>query len=183
MRAYPKALSDAHAPKPWLSVQTDPSAESSSVVPATSAWWAQRTAPLRATATTAKTPALPRKCAFSSMRAYPKVLNDAHAPKPWLSVQTMTRAESLSVVPAATAWWAQRTAPLPATAPPAAWPRKCSFSSMRAYLHALSDEHAPKPWLSVQTGPRAESLSVVPATTAWWAQRTAPSPVTAKTAG
>ena len=46
---------------------------------------------------------------------------------------------------------------------------------MRAYLHALSDEHAPKPWLSVQTGPRAESLSVVPATTAWWAQRTAPS--------
>ena len=116
MRAYPKALSDAHAPKPWLSVQTDPSAESSSVVPATSAWWAQRTAPLRATATTAKTPALPRKCAFSSMRAYPKVLNDAHAPKPWLSVQTMTRAESLSVVPATSAWWVQRTAPSPATA-------------------------------------------------------------------
>ena len=54
---------------------------------------------------------------------------------------------------------------------------------MRAYLHALSDAHAPKPWLSVQTGPRAESLSVVPATSAWWAQRTAPSPVTAKTAG
>ena len=54
---------------------------------------------------------------------------------------------------------------------------------MRAYLHALSDVHAPKPWLSVQTGPRAESLSVVPATSAWWVQRTAPSPVTAKTAG
>ena len=54
---------------------------------------------------------------------------------------------------------------------------------MRAYLHALSDVHAPKPWLSVQSGPRAESLSVVPATSAWWAQRTAPSPATAKTAG
>jgi hypothetical protein len=53
---------------------------------------------------------------------------------------------------------------------------------MRAYLHALSDVHTPEPWLSVQSGPRAESFSVVPATSARWAQRTAPSPVTAKTA-
>ena len=53
---------------------------------------------------------------------------------------------------------------------------------MRAYLHALSDVHTPEPWLSVQSGPRAESFSVSPATSARWAQRTAPSPVTAKTA-
>ena len=53
---------------------------------------------------------------------------------------------------------------------------------MRACLHELSDVHTPEPWLSVQSGPRAESFSVVPATTARWAQRTAPSPVTVKTA-